>query len=154
MNIHELFFWMQRPFNTEINQDDWTSFLDAFAWEFLLYVAVSAVVMCLIYAVCARRLHFEDLLRPYWPLRLLWLAVASGILVGARSVTLFNSTEALSGKDGWLPAAISSGFFAIAWTITIAWVLFYLVTPAPFKSRLVRWWLAWKASRLVNKHNQ
>jgi hypothetical protein len=143
-----LFFWMQGPFDNDITEDDWCLYLESLSWEFLFFVVVFVAIICGLYTYFTRRLTFEDLLRPFWPTRFLWIALVPGIIIGIRAMMLFDSMENLSGKGGAIAAAISSGFFAVVVTALVAWLSFLLpgVTPPMFKLRPIKWLLgsSWK----------
>jgi hypothetical protein len=141
--MHWLFFWMQGPFDNDITEEDWGLYLDALSWEFLLFVVIFVALICGVYVYFTRRLTFDHLLKPFWPMRFLWLAVLPGIIVGVRAMMLFDSIEGLSGKGGAIPAAISSGFFAMIVTALAGWLSFLLprVTPAMFQLRPIAWFV-------------
>src|ERR1700733_2357 len=119
--MHWLFIWMQNPPDTDIPEEDWLRYLNALSLELLFIVLISAVLICGLYFYFSRRLTFNDLLRSFWPLRLLWLAIIPGIIVGIRALMLFDSFENLSEKTGAVSSAISSGLLAAILTIPVSW---------------------------------
>ncbi len=139
-----IFFWMPTPWDNEIAQSDWDMYLAELSWEFVLYVLISVALICGLYAFCARRLKKkENLLRPFWPMRLLWVSVLPGVAVGLRAMALFESTQDIADKGGEVATSISSGLFAVAVTVLLAWLsfLFPRVTPAAFALRPRAWFL-------------
>ncbi len=144
-----LLFWMQTPFG-EVSDEDWNQYLSAFSWEFLVIALVFVALICGTYAYCTRRLTFDHLLRRFWPVRLLWIAIIAGLVIGIRAYRVFDSFENLSGKEGGIPAALSSGFWSTVIVVILSWFTFLLpgVTPAMFRYRPVKWIV-----RLLNRGN-
>jgi uncharacterized membrane protein YhaH (DUF805 family) len=143
--MHWLLFWMLNPGDNRITDEDWSQYLDALVWEYLLWVVASVFVICILYMICTRRLKFADLRRPFWPMWLLVLAVVPGTAVGLRASVLFDTFDGLNGKQGAVSSGISSAFWTTGIVLGLTWVGFAFgprVTPPMFKFKPRAWYIA------------
>ena len=131
-----LMVWMLDP-PAGVRDIDWEDYLDDLSMGFALGVVATVVLICLLYWYSARKLTFDDLQKPYWPMRFLWLSVLPGIALGIWAPILFDSYDALSGKEGAPYAAISTAFISVLLTALVALIVVISdrITPEMFKGR-------------------
>ena len=141
-----LFWWMQRPWDSNIDQDDWDQYLRALSGGFLLVVGVSVLLIVVLYKWHANKLTINHLRLPFYPMRWLWLALLGGAAAGGLAAQIFDTQEKLSGKDGLVNSAVFTGLSASVEIAAIAWILFLIpgiVTPQMFKLRPRAWLVSW-----------
>jgi len=142
-----LLFWMPHSFDPSVQDEDWAQYAEALSGEFILIFVLSVLTICGLYVYFTRRMTFEDISRPFWPMRLLWIALVPAVWIGVRAWLLFDTFDFLSGKTGALQSGITATAMGILIFMFTSWLIFQIpqVTPPMFRDRpraLIYRWIA------------
>jgi hypothetical protein len=138
-----LFFWMLSPWDEKIAQTDWENYLTHMAWVEILIVMVVAAAIIGIYTTHASKLEITtnaDLLRPYTPMKWLFLSIVAAVIAGVWAAVVFSG-QFPSDSLGMIPSGVTIAFEAGILALAAGYFGMFLptITPPRYTYRVTTW---------------